>query len=124
VVEEEVLAFINESIRSVWSLEILVAMMSNPRRSWQTEELVREVRGSTAVVLTSMSALVDAGLVAAGAAGEFSYQPKSAERGALAEKLVRAYSERPVAVVKAILTAPSDKVRTFADAFIVKKKRD
>jgi hypothetical protein len=33
----------------------------------------------------------------------------------------RVYAERPSAVVKAILSAPNDKIQSFADAFRLRK---
>jgi hypothetical protein len=38
------------------------------------------------------------------------------------QELEAAYAARPLAVIKAILAAPNEKIQTFADAFRVKKE--
>jgi hypothetical protein len=40
----------------------------------------------------------------------------------LSQQLADAYAERPVAVINAIMTAPTDRLRSFADAFRFPKK--
>jgi hypothetical protein len=120
VLSEDVLRFIRTAIRSVWALELLLLLRRDPARAWSVEALIRELRGSAGIVAGAMTELVAAGLVAA-ADDAFRYQPQSAELDALVGATAAAYAEYPVAVTQAIFTAPSDKIRLFADAFRLKK---
>ncbi|MGH7088899.1 MAG: hypothetical protein ACREFQ_08360, partial [Stellaceae bacterium] len=53
--------------------------------------------------------------------GTYRYQPARAELGATAERLAACYLETRYAVTQAILAAPNNQIRTFADAFRIKK---
>lgn len=120
MLSEDVLRFIRTTIRSVWALELLLLLRRDPARAWTVKALIRELRGSAGIVAGAMTELEAAGLVAA-ADGAFRYQPASPELDALVAATAAAYTEYPVAVTQAIFTAPSDKIRLFADAFRIKK---
>ena len=117
----DVLEFIQSSFKSIWSLELLLFLQRSADRAWTTSELVRELRGSEHVVRQSLAALLAAGLVSAEANETFRYAPASPDLHRLALETERTYRERPGAVRQAILSAPNEKLRTFADAFRLKK---
>lgn len=121
--EETVLSFVRSSIKSAWSLEALLLLHRDPKQAWSAEELVHELRGSLPLVNESVAALDAAGLVAADAAGA-RYQPRSPELGELADALVELYREKPITVLRTIFTSPSDKIRSFSDAFLFRKGSD
>lgn len=121
MLSEDVLRFIRTSIRSVWALELLLLLRRDAARSWNVAALIRELRGSAGIVAGAMTELQAAGLVAS-ADDAFLYQPASPELDALVAATAAAYAEYPVAVTQAIFTAPSDKIRLFADAFRIKQQ--
>jgi hypothetical protein len=51
------------------------------------------------------------------------YRPESAELARLVDKLAEMYRERRVAVITAVYTKPIDKIRSFADAFRLRKEK-
>lgn len=114
--DEEIFAFVRTSVRSVWALELLLLLRRSPGRLWHADELVRELRGSPAIVQEELAAMRGAGLVGE-AEGRYRYQPVSAAADALAGALQETYAARPMAVVKAIMAAPNEKLRIFSDAF-------
>ena len=120
--KDDLLAFIIEAIPSVWSLELLLVLHRAADRNWRVVDLVRETRGSSSSVKDGLSALVKAGLAVYSPGGEIRYQPTTAEKASLADELVQAYAETPIAVVKAILSSPSERIRTFSNAFILKRR--
>jgi hypothetical protein len=117
----DVLQFIQSSFKSIWSLELLLFLQRSADRAWSTAELVRELRGSEYVVRQSLTSLLAAGLVSVEANETFRYLPASPDLDRLAIETARAYRERPGAVRQAILSAPNEKLQTFADAFRLKK---
>jgi hypothetical protein len=121
VLPDDVKAFLQTSIPSVWTLEMLLLMRRAPARVWSADELNRELRGSALVVARACAALVAAGLAIEEAPGMFGYRPARPELAQMVDRLAHVYAEFPYAVTQAILAAPSDKVRTFADAFRLKK---
>ena len=119
--EEIVLTFVRSAIKSAWSLELLLLLYRDPSRCWTGDALVRELRGSEHLVNESVGALSTAGLVELADAG-VRYRPQSSEQAALVAALVELYRQKPLTVLKTIFTSPSDKMRSFSDAFLFQKK--
>lgn len=120
VIPEHVLQFVRRFIKSVWTLDLLVHMRREPARSWTVDILARELRGNRPLVEDALASLTRAGLLKQDANGAYRYEP-AADLDAIAAELERHYAERPVALIKAIASAPSDKIQSFADAFRIKK---
>jgi hypothetical protein len=120
-IPDNVLQFLQTSIPSVWTLELLLLMRRSPDRSWSAQELDRELRGSALIVSRALAKLIAAGLVIEESSGVYRYQPARPVLGETIELLAKIYADYPVAVTQAILAAPSEQIRTFADAFRLKK---
>jgi hypothetical protein len=119
--EEEVIAFIRAHIASVYTLELLLLVRRNRDRSWQANDLVKELRSSGTAVTEALTRLVQAGLISEDADRHFRYAPASPERERIAEAIEKAYASTPLAVVKAIVAAPDQKLQAFSDAFRLKE---
>lgn len=119
--EEAVLSFVKTTIRSAWSLELLLLMQRAPRTAWSADDLVRELRASVGVVNESLANLTAAGLVASRETGVYTYAPTSPELSAAVAALVDLYSRKPITVMNTIFSSPTDKIRSFSDAFLFKK---
>jgi hypothetical protein len=122
VTDEQIFAFLRTHIRSVWALELMLFLARDRGRTWHPNELVREMRSSSVAVSEALRNLQGAGLTAPDADNRYRYSPVSPEVDALARGVEQIYSARPTAVVKAIVAAPDDKLRIFADAFKLKDK--
>jgi hypothetical protein len=118
--EDEVLTFVTTAIPSVWALEMLLLMRAAPARSWSVDDLIRESRSSVSAVQEAMSLLSAAGLVAA-EANSFRYSPANAALEELAGEIAGLQAKKPTTVVRAILSAPHHKLRSFSDAFKIKE---
>jgi hypothetical protein len=115
-VSSDLLAFIRTSISSVWALELLL-LLKREDRAWTDEALVKELRASDALVADGLAVFETSGLVRRDGGGSFIYDPASPVLRALADELEKTYRERPVSVVRAIVSLPNDKLQNFADAF-------
>lgn len=116
---QDLLDFIGGAIRSVWALEMLLALRRHGDRAWTVEELTAELRASTALVADNLAVFETAGLVLK--QGEsFRYAPAGDRLESLCAGLEAAYRERPVTVINAIVSPERDKLRTLADAFRLK----
>ena len=118
--EKDVLALAAATIKSVWTLELLLLLRGDRARSWQAADLVRELRSSDVLVTQGLAKLKDAGLAVEEAQGSFRYQAASPDMEGFAGELEALYAAKRLSVVKAIMTAPNDKLRFFADAFKLK----
>ena len=115
--EEQVIAFIQAHIKSVWALELLILLTEDRNRGWQQEELVRVMRSSAGAIDEAIKNLQAASIVATDADGRYSFAPTSADLDELATGVRNIYGAKPATVVRAIMTAPENKLRIFADAF-------
>lgn len=120
VTEDQVFDFARETIKSVWALELLLLLHRDAGRAWSSEELVRELRSSDAVINPCLDGLKAAGLVVAEPEGRFRYAAANPHLDAIAGELARIYAVRPMAIAKAIMRAPNEKLRIFSDAFKLK----
>ena len=117
--DQDLLTFIGSSFRSVWALELLLVLKSEPK-VWTRPELVTTMRASELVVSKALDSLVAAGLASLEGEGA-RYMPVSDQVGECVEQAERLYSSRPNAVRRAIIAASTDGVAAFADAFRLRK---
>jgi hypothetical protein len=122
VTEEAVLSFVRSSIRSAWALELLLLLRRDPQRVWMIDDLVRELRGSVALVTENLNSLSAVGLVAPTEGEGHAYRAETAEVDKLVTALVELYAQKPITVLQTIFTTPSDKIQSFSDAFLLKKR--
>jgi hypothetical protein len=121
LISDDLRLLIQKSIGSVWALELLLLISREADRSWTSEDLNRDLRGSLALVEDILLRFVAAGLVATEPEGRFRFRPATPELARLVEQLQQEYSTRPLAIVREIVSSPNAKIQTFADAFKVKK---
>ncbi len=121
MIAEPVLRFVRSSIKSVWALELLLVMRRAASRVWTIDELTHEMRSNRTLVADIASAFVKIGLLEEPASETFRYRPASGELDDLVQQLDRLYAERPLALIKEIVSAPNERIQSFADAFKLKK---
>jgi hypothetical protein len=117
--DQDLLTFIGSSFRSVWALELVLVLKSEPK-VWTRSELVTTMRASELVVSKALDSLVAAGLASLEGEGA-RYMPVSDQVAECVEQAERLYSSRPNAVRRAIIAASTDGVAAFADAFRLRK---
>lgn len=116
---------IADHIDSVEQLEILLLLYQHPERSWSAESVARELRVSPMSAGDRLKDMTRAAILARvpGAEGEYRYAPER-QMGEAVAGLAAAYSERRVTVINLIFSKPVDKIRTFADAFRLRRDDD
>jgi hypothetical protein len=120
VTEQEVLSFVGTSLRSVWALEVLLLLRRQRERAFSTIDIVRETRSSETAAADALTLLSAAALISE-ESGRFRYRPASPQLETLAAAFEALYAAKPATVIKTILAAPHDKLRTFSDAFKLKE---
>jgi hypothetical protein len=120
VLDSQIVDFIRSSVKTVWSLELLLLMRRTRQHAWTYDQLIRELRSSRNIVTESISVLVQAGVLREEEEG-FRYGPATAELDALVERLSGEYVERPTTIVNLIVEAQNSKLQDFANAFRIKK---
>lgn len=108
------------AVPSVWALEALLYLKKSAPQNVTVDDLTRELRARRGLVEDILSGLKKHGLVGE-EEGRFAYQPASSEAAALVAEIEAAYSRTPMALVKLIVDTPNEKIRSFADAFKIKR---
>ena len=121
---EDLRSFIQETIPTVDAAELLVALARERGRQFQVTVLLEAMRPTAVTEPAARRYLAHfeaRGLVAHETDDSYRYAPASAELDAAVSALTRVYNERPVTLVRMIYAPKDDKIRSFADAFRLKK---
>ena len=107
-------------------LEILLLLHQHPGRAWTAETVARELRISALSAGDRLEDLTRAAILSRveGGTAEYGYAPASPKLEEAVSGLATAYAERRVTVINLIFSKPVDKIRTFADAFRLRKDDD
>ena len=119
VTEDEVLAFIRTCFPSVWALELFLALRRKPGRKASFDDLVKELRSSTVAVREAITGLQKAGIVVE-ENDSCSYMPASPTIDSIVAEIEKLYAVKPASVIKAIVTAPNERLHLFANSFKLK----
>lgn len=122
MLDADLLAFVRSSIRSTWALELLLLLRKKAPQRFTGTELVLELRATNTLISACVSQLQAVGLISCDANGACSYAPASPALADATEALARAYEERPMTVINAIVATPNERLKSFADAFRFSKK--
>ncbi|MFC5358851.1 hypothetical protein [Azospirillum himalayense] len=122
MLSDDALIFLQHSIKTVWTLEILLILRRDPGQAWNSDELIRESRSSTLILQEALANLQKAGLIETDEDQRIRYQSATPALERLVAEIVSAQARRPAAVTKALLSVSSDKVQNFVGAFRVGKR--
>ena len=109
--------FIRSAFPSVWTLELLLLLRSEPERGWTGLELVDKLRASEPIIVQGVGALLAGGLAATDKGSTVRYAPASPEIERLVAEAARQYAKRPDAVRRIIVFAEHSGLQAFSDAF-------
>ena len=122
-IPDEVRRLIAERIATAEMLEILLLLERDPQRGWTADEISRQVFTVPAAAIGSLEGLVAQGLAASDGAANptYRYDPATADLRRQVSALAQAYRASRVAVIQLVFTKPADPLRSFADAFRVRR---
>jgi hypothetical protein len=116
--------FIADHIDSVAQLELLLLMRNESAKAWTAEEAGKALYSAQEVMGLLLADLQSKRLVAPGPfENSFVYRPEGASLADFVDRLAELYRDRRVAVITAIYTKPTEKIRSFADAFRLRKEK-
>jgi hypothetical protein len=120
--DEDATAFARTAIGSVSALELLILLRRQRHGRYRVGELVRELRSSRLAVGQALDRLLQFRLVVGSPDTGYHYQQGSAQLDAICERVEAVYARKPVGLIRALLDAPDEKLRQFADAFRIAPK--
>jgi hypothetical protein len=113
--------FIKSAIPEMEAAELLLLFQNRPDASYSTDEAVAKLGPGIAVSKMADYLRVFQSIgVLQFAEGRFRYNPES-EHGAAVSVLEKAYSQRPVTLLRIIYALRDSKIQSFADAFKLRK---
>lgn len=119
-------AFIQRAIPAVDAAEFLLFIADRPDLSWGLEDAVRKLKPGVNITEPDAARYLEGfrehGLVEAGEGDKFRFKAATPELAAHVRSLAQAYEERPVTLIRVIYALRDSKIRTFADAFRLRKK--
>jgi hypothetical protein len=115
--DETLADFIRVSFRSIWALELLIALKHSPGGCASREELVSKLCASDAVVTLALEHLLAGGLVIIGKEDKACFAPASPGLARLFDRTEELYARKPDAVRRLIISAPASGATAFANAF-------
>jgi hypothetical protein len=112
-----------ERVQSLDRLEALLLLRARPAPSWSPEELCVRLKVPVDMVAETVELLANAGLAEKDQVGRgWVYKPS--ELDASVDALATAWNEQPVEVLRELNRNSLSRVRDFADAFLVRRKKD
>jgi len=115
---------INEQLDSVVQVEVLLLLHGQPAREFDAAAVARELRIEATGAEVQLAHLRAGGMLESTPAGGYRYAARAAAVCAAVGELARAYVDRRVTVISLIYSKPrADQVRTFADAFRLRKDK-
>jgi hypothetical protein len=122
-IPEGVRAFVAQNIESAELLETLLLVHSGPDRDWTPDEVARSIYTVPAGATRRLEQLTGMDLVRSSGTADPSYRyaPGTSALAAQVDALAAAYRAQRVAVINLVYARPPDPLRSFADAFKLRK---
>jgi hypothetical protein len=122
---EHVERFIADHVDSVELIDVLLLLRRNPR-SWTPEDVSQRLYTTPQSAANRLEALRASGLAVVSEdtkPASYQYQPRTPELERAAADLEEAYAGRRTTVINLIFSKPTDRIRTFADAFRIREDK-
>ena len=125
-IPQDARAFVTDHIDSVLQLELLLLLHKKREQDFDADEVVEELRIDPAWAAAQLDYFCARGILICTdqSPRRYRYAPKSPELDAAITRLDRAYTDRRVSVISLIFSKPTDKLRSFADAFRVRREKN
>jgi hypothetical protein len=129
---DDVRSLLHEHIESYEQLEVLLLLLRERYEEWTIAGLAARLHVREELIGAALEGLRAGGLAAVSAATpapRFAYRPTSSGMDAAAGRLAQEYLERPIRIIQLMSANAIERLRTaalhtFADAFVLNKKKD
>lgn len=130
-IPEDIRLFLMEHVESYEQLDILALLRPQPERSFSCDDVAAATNISLAAAETALDGLQQSGILSGSAdrgGPRFRYTPSDPGVDGLVERLLRAYKENPLGIVKLMSANAIERVRTyairaFANSFVLERKK-
>lgn len=113
---------IDRHLRSIDEVEVLLCVYHSRGQGFTTQAVAAKCNKPEADVAEDLRELTDSGfLVLDRFENTYSYSVRNPAVNEVVEQLAHLYNERPTALIHAIYERPSTSVRSFAEAFRIRR---
>lgn len=119
----EVEQFVTKHLDTSEQVEVLLLLHSAPERTWSVDAIYQKILTSRESVGRQLELLCARGLAEVRNAepGAYAYRAQSPELEAAVKSLAAIYRQSPHRIIQLIYSKPSSAIRSFADAFRLRK---
>jgi hypothetical protein len=124
---EDVRLFLEGNIDCLEQLETLRILGSDPAREWSVADMAREAQTDAELMVNHLAALQARGLLTSERREGIiycRYGARTAELERSLSRLLELYRQRPVTMIRMVYEKASNALRTFAEAFRLRKKEN
>jgi hypothetical protein len=115
--------FLQTHIDSIEKLEVLLLLRAQASRTWTGAAVAQQLRIAEDSARRRLDDLCERALLACEQQDSFRYAPLASSDALAVDELAATYAQRRVSVISFIFSQPMDRIRSFADAFRLKKDR-
>jgi hypothetical protein len=115
--------FIVNEIGSIAELELLLLLLREPQKAWSAQDAAKALYTAEDATAALLENFRTRGFANADA-GRYTFAPRTAEQQQLIADLAQLYQTRRVTVINLIYAGPVQKLKSFADAFRLRKPKD
>jgi hypothetical protein len=122
---QDVKQFLDANIESVEQLEILRLLGENPEKEWNSTTLAQEAQTQAKTIASQLTHLQARCLLTTMLRGKevfCRYGPSTPEIETRLQHLLQVYQQRPVTMINLVYARAQAALRTFADAFRLRKE--
>ena len=119
--DSDIKSFISSSFRSVWAIDLIQFLRSEPARTHSRDELIDALRASDSVVGQCMESLLAAGLITLTDEGQVGLRTSDPRTAEMIAASIDFYSKSPDKVRRIIVSNTVPGITAFADAFRLRK---
>lgn len=124
IVPPVVRSLLQEHIRSIAQLALLLKMHGRRTPGWSVAEAAKSLYTAESTTKPLLDSLLHSGLISCsdGPNPLYQFAPKSEELGKAVDELADLYHDRRTSIVNLIYSAPEKSLQDFADAFRIRKR--
>jgi hypothetical protein len=121
---ENIRRFIVDRIDSVELLQVLLLLHGNQAKEWTIVQIEQELRSSSSAIEKRLKDLYDRKVLVQDPANPNAhrYRPMSEQIAEVVDALAQYNKTHPYRLIELIYTRPMDALRSFSDAFRIKKE--
>jgi len=124
-IADDILRFIDANVDSIEQLEILRVLGEDDAKRWHVADLAKASQVNPSAIHAHLSALEHRGLIRTESVENqvvCQISPRNQSIAEMLARLLQAYKEHPVTMIRIVYDRADDRLKAFAEAFRLRKE--